>query len=199
MLRQKLKIKLTFSGFLMLVALFITHSYISLAAIIAATLHEAGHLIAAKLCKIPIKELKLGIFGAALSISDEFKSYKKEIILSVSGPLINLISVLILYPIFKNSDGFANLFLAASLFLGFLNLMPIYDFDGGRALFCTVSYFFSPDIAIKVLKVTSAVLIFSLWTLSVYLLIKLSSSLSLFVFSLSLFSKFFISQENFIY
>ena len=199
MLRQKLKIKFTFSGILMIAALFITHSYLSLAAIIAAALHEAGHLIAAKLCKIPVKELKLGIFGAALSISDEFRSYKKEIILSVSGPLINLISVLFLYPVFKNNNGFSNLFLTASLFLGLLNLMPIYDFDGGRVLFCTVSYFFSPDAAIKVLKVTSAVLIFSLWSLSIYLLIRLSSSLSLFIFSLSLFSKFFIRQENFIY
>ena len=199
MLKSKLKIKLSLSGGLMIATLFITHSYLSIAALTAAIIHECGHIAAAKICNIPLKELRLDIFGAALKISDEFRSYKKEILLSVSGPLTNLISVLLLYPIFKNNDGFLNLFLSASLFLGILNLLPIYDFDGGRVLFCSIAYFSSPHLAAKILNITSILLIFSLWSFSIYLLIRLSSSLSLFIFSVSLFSKFFIRKENFYY
>jgi hypothetical protein len=39
-------------------------------------------------------------------------------------------------------------------------------------------------------------LIFSLWCLWVYLLLRLSSSVSLFVFSISLFAKIFLSQQD---
>ena len=199
MSRSSLKIKLSISGAFMLLALFLTHSYISIAALLAAALHELGHIAAARLCGISLGELKLGIFGAALTPQAPLCSYKKEIILALAGPLVNIFSVILFFPFFKESDGFGSLFLSASLFLGLLNLLPIHEFDGGRILFCILSYFFSIKTATYVLRTLSLILIFSLWTLSVYLLLRLSSSLSLFVFSLSLFSKIFLSQRHSLY
>ena len=196
MKKTSFKIKISFSGALMIAALFFTHSYISIAALIAALLHELGHIIAAKVCKIPLKELRLGIFGAALKISTSFISYKQEIILSLSGPLVNLLCAIPLLIFFKEPSEFCRLFIATSLFLGILNLLPITDFDGGRILYCLISYKFSPQCALKAIKISSFTLVFILWTLSVYLLIKLASSLSLFIFSLSLFSKMFLSHEK---
>lgn len=196
MKKTSLKIRLSLSGALMIVALFLTHSYISIAALLASVLHEAGHIVAAKLCKIPMTELKLGIFGAALTPAQTLLSYKKEIILSLAGPLVNLLCALPLTVLIKEPDGFCQLFLTASLFLGFLNLLPITDFDGGRILYCLLSYKFSPDTAQKAVKTLSFLLVFTLWSLSVYLLIKLTSSLSLFIFSLSLFSKLFLTKEK---
>ena len=196
MKNKALKIKLSLSGLFMIIALFLTHSYISIAALAAAALHELGHIAAAKLCKIPLGELKLGIFGAALTpISSSF-SYKKEILLCLAGPLVNLFSAMLIYPFGHSKNEFISLFFSASLFLGLLNLLPIKDFDGGRILSCILSYIYSPTVAWRVLKILSFILIFSLWTLSIYLLLKLASSLSLFVFSLSLFSKIFISDKE---
>ena len=198
MKRQSLKIKLSFSGALMVLALFLTHSYISLAALLAALLHELGHIIVAKICKIELGELKLGIFGASLTPKAMLCSYKKEILLCLAGPLVNLISALLLAPLFKDFIEFGKLFISASLFLGILNLLPIYEFDGGRILFCILSLRLPLTATTRIIKTTSFILIFCLWTLSVYLLLRLSSSISLFIFSLSLFSKIFLSQkENF--
>ena len=197
--KQTLKIKISFSGAIMVLALFLTHSYISLAALLAAFLHELGHIIAAKICKIDLGELKLGIFGASLTSKVMLCSYKKEIFLCLAGPLVNLTSVLILFPFCKFENNFYTLFISTSLFLGLLNLLPIYEFDGGRILFCALSYLHSQELARKIIFALSFILIFALWTLSVYLLLRLSSSLSLFIFSLSLFSKIFLLPSKALY
>lgn len=198
MKKQSLKIKLSLSGAVMLLALFLTHSYVSLAALIAAALHELGHIVAARICRIELGELRLGIFGASLSSRVMLCSYKKEIALCLAGPLTNLMSVLAAYPFLSAENKFGSLFIGASLFLGCLNLLPIYEFDGGRILFCILTSRLSLSSASAIIKGTSFVLIFILWSLSVYLLLRLSSSISLFVFSLSLFSRVFLStKENF--
>lgn len=192
-----LKIKLSFSVILITVSLIFTHSYLSLAAMLAAIFHELGHIAVARLCKIPLGELKLGIFGASLSAKPLLCSYKSEIILAGAGPLVNLISALLLSPLYGN-DFFA-LFITASLFLGILNLLPIYEFDGGRILYCIIAYHHSQELARRVIFALSFFLIFGLWTLSIYLLLRLASSLSLFIFSLSLFSKIFLLPSKDIY
>ena len=193
---QKIKVKISFFGILMIGALVLTHSYISLAALLAAALHELGHVCAAKICAIPLRELKLGIFGAALSTDTALYSYKKEIFLAAAGPLSNIVSTVILYPLLKSSEGFGQMFLAASLFLAILNLLPISDFDGERILRCILCEIFSPKTASTLCRILSFICVLSLWMLSVYLLLRRSASLSLFIFSLSLFSKIFISQKN---
>ena len=198
--KPSLKVKFSFSSIIMIIALILTHSYLSLAAILAAFFHELGHIIAAKICKIPLQELRLGIFGASLTSNPLLCSYKSEVILALAGPLVNLFSVALLLPvygIFKNE--FCSLFIAASLFLGILNLLPIYEFDGGRILYCALSHLHSQKLARQWIFASSFILIFSLWTLSIYLLLRLSSSLSLFIFSLSLFSKIFLLPSKELY
>ncbi len=194
MKKRSLKIRLSISGAFMILALFLTHSYISIAALLAAAIHELGHILAAKLSKVSLHEMKLGIFGASLSLSDTTLSYKKESFIALSGPLANIACVVLSLLFFETENAFLELFISASLFLGTLNLLPILDFDGGRILFCLLSYKFSLYTAQLVLKILSFILIFTLWMLSVYLLLKLSSTLSLFIFSLSLFAKLFISK-----
>lgn len=196
MKKKKLKIRLSLSGALMIFALFFTHSYISIAALLASALHEISHILAAKICKIPLCELKLGIFGAALRPTISLLSYKKEIFLAIAGPFSNILCALPLIMFVKEANSFCQLFISASLFLGFLNLLPITDFDGGRILYCLIAYKFSPTSALKTIKILSFLLVFILWTLSIYLLLKLSTSLSLFIFSLSLFTKLFLPKEK---
>ena len=125
-------------------------------------------------------------------------SYKKEMLLCLAGPLTNIMLSLFLLPLY-NTNTFFDLFIKASLFLGILNLLPIYEFDGGRILFCILSYKLPPRTSITVIRVISFILIFALWSLSVYLLLRLSSSISLFIFSISLFSKIFLSQRENLY
>jgi stage IV sporulation protein FB len=181
---------------LIVLALVYTHSYLSLVALLAAALHELGHIAAAKLCSIQLKELKLGIFGAALSTTSRLCSYKKEIILCVAGPAVNLILGAALLPFFESSVPLIRFFTLSSLFLGFLNILPIHDLDGGRILKCILSQKLDPTTADKICKTLSFCLVSTMWLTSVYLIIRVSSSLSLFVFSAALFCKIFIRENT---
>ncbi len=190
-----MKIKVSFFFLLMLISLFLSHSYLSIAAFLAAGLHELGHIIAARLCSIPLSELKLGILGAAITTNGELCSYKKEIFLAISGPMVNIISAFLVLRHIDAPDRFGAMFVAASFFLGILNLLPIDDFDGARILKCILLLKLSPDRVDFISKRISFILIFSLWFFSVYLLLRMSASLSLFTFSLSLFCKTFLGRK----
>ena len=190
-----MKIKVSFFFFALLLSLFLTHSYTALALVLAAALHELGHIFAARLFDIPLGELRLGAFGAAITPKYGLTSYKKELALVIAGPLVNLASASVIFAYADTTDSFLSLFGFASLFLGMLNLLPIDDLDGGRFLRCAMLLKYPPDKVTRMCSSISFLLVFSLWILSVYLLLRLSLSLSLFTFSLSLFCKIFLKQK----
>ena len=186
---MKLKVSLFFV--IMLISLIISRSYLSLCALLAAALHELGHIAVAKLRSIPLSELRLGIFGASLTTDIPFCSYKNEIFLASAGPLANIASFLLAFTIRSFLGELGEFFLVSSLFLAILNLLPIDDLDGGRILKCVLLYNTSPKVSYTVCKALSFSTVFCLWVLSVYLLLRLAASLSLFIFSLALFCKIF--------
>ena len=192
-MKNKMKLGVSFFSLLILLSLILTRSYLSLAALVAAALHECGHILAAKLCRIPLVQMKLGIFGATLKTDRSLCSYGKEIILAAAGPLTNLLCFA-LCCIADAKNEAAELFALASLVLAILNLLPISELDGGRIVYCTLASSFSVECAKRVVDALSFAIIFSLWTLSVYLILRLGASLSLFVFSCFLFGKIFIKN-----
>lgn len=196
MKRGKTAIKISFFGLFMLLSLIATHSYLSFAAIAAASLHELSHLAVARLLGTRLSSMKLGIFGASLSMDAHTTSYKSEILIALAGPAANLISAAIIICLASAPSVFVQMLLSASIFLGLLNLLPISDFDGGRILFCFIAVHGSLNLANVILKITSFVFLFSLWVLSVYLILRLGASLSLFVFSASVFCKTFIKEKT---
>ena len=191
--RQKMKLGISFFSLLMLLSLILTRSYLSLAALVAAALHECGHIIAAKLCGIPLVDMKLGIFGATLTTDRALCSYGKEILLASAGPATNLLCFA-LCSLLRVECEAIELFCVASWGLAILNLLPIRELDGGRIVYCALASTFSPSLASRVVGALSFGIIFSLWTLSVYLILRLGASLSLFIFSCFLFCKIFIKN-----
>ena len=112
-----MKIKISFFGALMIVSLIFTRSYLSLAALLAAFVHEIGHLFVASICGVPIKELKLDIFGASLTPTHAFCSYKKEIAVAIGGPAVNLIFAFLIFAFCGSRGSFLQLFMLSSFFL----------------------------------------------------------------------------------
>ena len=187
---MRCKISVGILAVFMIITLSITSPHYFLPMISAIALHELGHVLMAQLSKIRLRELKLGIFGAALSPESYLYSYKKEILLCLGGPLANFLSALAVSEFFDPEP--FEYFKMCSLALGSLNLLPISGFDGGRIFTALLSMIFSPRTVQVISKFISFVLIFTLWSFSVYLLLKISASLSLFMFSLSLFAKTFL-------
>lgn len=163
----------------------------------AAVLHESGHMLAALLLGIPLRSLDIGMFGASLKVRGSLISYPKEFLLCAAGPIMNFLSAAFVY-IFSEHRGYytecGEWFASVSLMLGVLNLMPAEGFDGGRMLAVCISSIFGPRASARILSLTTFSSILLLWMLSVYLLIRYGTSLSLFVFTLSLFYRLFVEK-----
>ena len=193
---MKIKISPSLPLFLLSIALSkdVTTMLIPIA---AAFIHECGHLIAARGLNIPIKAMRLGIFGAAIDTDMLRCSYGKEIILSLCGPLANIISAFVVYFCFGVAHRHSVLFITASVFLAALNLLPAGSFDGGRIFSSFLYMHISPCYAARISEAVSFLVFLTLWTASVYFILKTGAYLSLFIFSWSLFVRLFIfSNKN---
>lgn len=173
---------------------------ISLPTLCAAALHECGHLLAARLLGIKLRSLELGPLGATIRTRGSLISYGREWLLCAAGPAANLISGAVAYFFFRadikaDSDSIAFGFCSVSLMLALLNLLPVEGFDGGRMLSCAAGSIAGPRVASVTLTICSVLSVCLLWMLSVYLLLRWGSSLSLFIFSVSVFYRIFIESD----
>ena len=118
----------TSPGFFLYMALlaFVLPLPWSLAALSAGAVHEAGHLIALKALKIPVRSIRLEAAGARIQAL--FSSNRQELICAAAGPAAGLL-VSLLFPIYPR------LALCAMAQTAF-NLLPLMPFDGGRVLRC---------------------------------------------------------------
>ena len=89
---------------------------------ISILLHEIAHIVVALLLKVNVIELNLMPVGISAIYSDKI-SAKKEVIISMAGPIMSLI--LAIY----SKDSFIS---SVNIIIMILNLIPIYPLDGGR-------------------------------------------------------------------
>ena len=160
-------------------------------------LHESGHMLAAVLLGIPLRSLDIGTFGASLKVRGSLISYPKEFFLCAAGPAMNLLSAIAAIIFYEHRGYYSECgewFIAVSVMLGLLNLIPAEGFDGGRMLAVIVTSLFGPRAAARLIAFTTFSSILFLWMVSVYLLIRYGTSLSLFVFTVSLFYRLFVER-----
>lgn len=190
-----MKIKIGFFAAMLFLSLLITHSYFAVAALCAVLIHELGHILIAKIRNIKFAECRISIFGAGLTPCYNDYSYTDEIILCIGGPAANIITAFLMLFLFAGSKNEIILyFIVSSITLALFNLMPIKDLDGGRILYSLLCICNDPYRSERILSVISFILIFIFWIISVYFILIAKANLSLFVFSISLFTRIFIKK-----
>lgn len=103
----------------------------------SAFIHEAAHVLIARRFNLEVKEIEFLPVGFTARISGAWKlSVKKELIMVVAGPAVNLlicVFLILITKLFKisNSIFITNLIMVNS-FLVCFNILPIMPLDGGR-------------------------------------------------------------------
>lgn len=161
-------------------------------------IHGAGHALAAACAGVRFDRLRVTATGFRLLTPSGFPSYRAEALTAIGGPLFNIVSALIVAHACPSSE----LFVPLSLYLGALNLLPIRGFDGASILTCLLCSHHPPipsclpHVAERVIGALSVLTLFAFWMISIYLLLRRGSALSLYVFCLQLFRTIFVEQHD---
>lgn len=95
-----------------------------ISAAMAVAVHELGHLLALKCCRVDIFGITVGAFGAKISAGA--MTPMQELLCAAAGPLCSLALLL--------SADAAPVLALIGLVQGLFNLMPFYPMDGGRVI-----------------------------------------------------------------
>ncbi len=168
-------------GFLLQLSVFLLLDRFGLgmAFLEAVLLHEGGHLLILLLCRCPVEEVELSLFGVSIKQREYNLAPLWELALYLAGPAMNLLMVALLFSI----DKFRCVF---HLLLAALNLLPLRPMDGGNALFLLMEHLFGIGTAERFCRRVERVGVILFLLLGLWLLLKqLNPSLLLFVLLLS--------------
>ena len=125
--------------FWLLIAFAFDLPYVAILTLLAAAIHEIGHLTGALLIKNNTAFFKTKVSGPKIKLSR--LSYGDELVVLAFGPLSNLIVALVIFPITLITDGsfYLTEFMLINLLTALSNLLPIIGFDGYKILTCIFS------------------------------------------------------------
>lgn len=99
--------------------------------LLAAGLHELGHLLAARGLGIPVRALSLTAFGCVLTFTDGALVRDRDLLrVAAAGPLCNLAMAVLCITPWVGRWEYAALFGAEHLLLALFNLLPVFPLDG---------------------------------------------------------------------
>ncbi len=180
------------------VALF-DRSMQTAAALLAALLHELGHIAVILLCGMRITGITVLPYGLEMTTDRPPCSFYEDIAINAAGCVVNLLSFPIFYGfgavIRGDLSDFTLLLAVASFTLGVLNAFPIISLDGGCVLEALLSLFLDSNTAYLVLKSVSFVFLLVLWVFATYVFLFSGYNYSLFAMALWLFARVFCGRQ----
>lgn len=180
---------------------------------IFAIIHEMGHLIAGVCVGMRPEKLEIMPYGVAISFKLMPKDYNKKIkrgnllevkkiFVAISGPVTNLI-VIIICKYLKLNEEIRSLVIYSNLLLIIFNLISIYPLDGGRIIRSLIHIFLGKEksekysnnisfITVMILTAIASVAIYAVKNISIFIII-------IFLWSLYIRQDLYIKRREKIY
>lgn len=160
-----------------------------LSAFLAVTVHEAGHILAAKLCGMQIKSVTFGALGIHMAGETASVSAFRRAVVSLAGPLANLLGFLLLLPL-------PRAYPAVQLTLFAFHVLPAVPLDGGTALYCLLCGTFGERTAERTVTVLSVLLALTLGTLGFSVLLSTGYNFTLLVLAVYILFYLILKQRG---
>lgn len=177
------------------IAIFIVTRQIEIYGILMlfALFHELGHMLAGIILGFKPNSLEIMPLGLSIGFENKLENYNKKIkkgtlltlkkiIIAISGPITNLIFI-ILFLIFPISFFGINreLVLYANILIAIFNLIPIYPLDGGRIVKGILNILFGRKEAYRYSYMISNITISVLTAISSIVILYLKNIAILFI------------------
>ena len=157
-------------GFWLALIFAFDEPYVAFLTLIAVAVHEAGHIAA--LVHFSHGYSFFGVSSGLRLSSRKALSYREEIIVAASGPLINIALFIAASPLIILGGGeYARVFGLINLFTAISNLLLIEGYDGYRIAECLINRYSAGGIPYALLR-ASSFLLSALLALSALYLIR---------------------------
>ena len=162
---------------------------LALSCLLASLIHEGGHLLVMVALGVPPQNCTLGAFGMRMDLDNPLVDYKKNLLISMAGPMSNGLAAACLYWLNSPDPAMVHLVLA-----GF-NLLPAAALDGGEILRCGLCLLGLDAVTRSVLRLLSALVLLPLAAMSFWLCLR-GNNPSLLIVSGYLVALVFFSDKN---
>ncbi len=153
------------------------------ACLLAAVLHELGHLLVMRLCRCRVRRITVRLFDVMIE-ADDAGSVLHDGLITAGGAAANLVCAMLFCMISRP-------LMLANLVVGCFNLLPVETLDGGRLLMLLLCRRVSYVTATSVIRVLTFVFLLPLFTLGIYTLLHTRYNYSLLAISLYLLAFLF--------
>lgn len=153
--------------------------------LLAAMIHEAGHIVCAAVLKVPSAGKGTTFFGLSLKYDFSTVSYAKEAAVSAAGAVFNVLACVLSYYLFGKGTH-SVFFIFSNLSLALFNLLPVSPLDGSGILSSVLSMMFNARAADRIVRYISASFSVVFFVFCVYVQLKVGANLSLMFISIIL-------------
>ncbi len=147
----------------------------------AVLLHEAGHLLAMRLCGVEPEAVTVGATGVEIRFGST-ASYLQEAVIAAAGPLVSLLAALLASKGGAPLTGFAG----ANLLYCLLNLTPVSAADGGRILGAALFRLLGPERGWRVRLGIDLFFVIGLFAAGIYVFAESRGNITLILCALFL-------------
>lgn len=166
----------------------------------AAALHELGHLAAMALLGYEPCDIRLTAFGIRLERKDGMThQYWKDFLVSISGPLTNVLSFSLLLAIGRLTPPAVweavRVPAYTHLAIGAFNLLPVEPLDGGQAVSAVLHRLFEVSRADIVMNCVTFFFLLPLCAAGFFVLLRSSGNYSLLLLAVYLTAMFILKER----